>query len=452
MALKDKLMTLEDFKAVRDVDVASNSAQFTEIKADLDAIGDTVDTNIIHLMDVCINAFLPKSSDYLTGKGFSGNTGNIVNAVMNVITGYIPVKKNDYVQVFVNDINILNTRVDGQSRKIAFYNSNKEWYKTVTYSSTNDSPDALKITQDGFIRVMLRVKEKREIYVSSLRKDRTVDLLLFCGQSNMAGRGVTSTEHPQTAPDVIDGAGYEYRAISAPDTLSPITATFGLNENNPDGINDGTSKTGGMVPAFANAYYTANGNVPLVGVSASKGGTSTFSWLPSGAFFNDLTERVNKAMAFLADNMYAIRHQYVVFCQGESDGDNIANGTETLAQYQENTLAIVNGFINLKFEKVLLVRIGNYNVSTSTRYKPIIEWQTELAQTNKNVVMVSCDFAGMMADGLMKDHFHYYQEGYNITGDSAGTNSAFFAMTQKEPTMYDSEYNNLYYTHVKAVN
>jgi len=40
MALKDKLMTLEDFKAVRDVDVASNSAQFTEIKADLDDIQD----------------------------------------------------------------------------------------------------------------------------------------------------------------------------------------------------------------------------------------------------------------------------------------------------------------------------------------------------------------------------------------------------------------------------
>ena len=35
MALKDKLMTLEDFKAVRDVDVASNSAQFTELRADL---------------------------------------------------------------------------------------------------------------------------------------------------------------------------------------------------------------------------------------------------------------------------------------------------------------------------------------------------------------------------------------------------------------------------------
>lgn len=43
MALKDKLMTLEDFKAVRDVDVASNSAQFTELKADLDALDERVE-------------------------------------------------------------------------------------------------------------------------------------------------------------------------------------------------------------------------------------------------------------------------------------------------------------------------------------------------------------------------------------------------------------------------
>jgi len=43
MALKDKLMTLEDFKAVRDVDVASNNQQFTDIKADLDALDSKVD-------------------------------------------------------------------------------------------------------------------------------------------------------------------------------------------------------------------------------------------------------------------------------------------------------------------------------------------------------------------------------------------------------------------------
>jgi len=43
MALKDKLMTLEDFKAVRDVDVASNSAQFMEIKADLGDVEGTLE-------------------------------------------------------------------------------------------------------------------------------------------------------------------------------------------------------------------------------------------------------------------------------------------------------------------------------------------------------------------------------------------------------------------------
>lgn len=405
-------------------------------------------TNTIDLMTDCVNVFSTNTTDYLIGKGYSGNTGTIVDSTLNVITGYIPVKKDDCVQVFVNGINIINTYVDGQNRKIALYDAEKNWYKTITYRSDTSDTGALIIPETGFIRVMLRLNEIREIYVSSIRKNKLVDLLLFAGQSNMAGRGVTSTEWPQTAPDVIPGAGYEYRAISAPNELSPITPTFGLNENNPDGIDDSSNKTGGLVPAFTNAYYTANGKVPLVGVSASKGGTSTFSWLPGGAFFNDITERVNRARNYLADNMYSVRHNYVIFCQGESDGDNIANGTETLAQYQENTLAIINGFINLGFEKVLLVRIGNYNVSTSTRYKPIIEWQTELAKTNKNVVMVSCDFAGMMADGLMKDHFHYYQEGYNIAGNSAGTNSAFFAMTQKEPTMYDTENENLYYTHI----
>lgn len=65
MALKDKLMTLEDFKAVRDVDVASNSAQFTEIKADLDTKGLSNDvkeallncfSHVAYIDESCYNA------------------------------------------------------------------------------------------------------------------------------------------------------------------------------------------------------------------------------------------------------------------------------------------------------------------------------------------------------------------------------------------------------------
>ena len=58
MALKDKLMTLEDFKAVRDVDVASNSAQFTEIKADLQDLEETVDAMEPGLSDAAKAALL----------------------------------------------------------------------------------------------------------------------------------------------------------------------------------------------------------------------------------------------------------------------------------------------------------------------------------------------------------------------------------------------------------
>ena len=83
MALKDKLMTLEDFKAVRDVDVASNSAQFTEIKADL---GDCAQKSVLN------NNF--------NGANYTWELGTLVPGTANESTGstrirstFIPVSK-----------------------------------------------------------------------------------------------------------------------------------------------------------------------------------------------------------------------------------------------------------------------------------------------------------------------------------------------------------------------
>lgn len=50
----------------------------------------------------------------------------------------------------------------------------------------------------------------------------TYDLFLFAGQSNMAGRGIACTQFPEGAPDLISGAGAEFRAISDPTRLYPI--------------------------------------------------------------------------------------------------------------------------------------------------------------------------------------------------------------------------------------
>lgn len=44
------------------------------------------------------------------------------------------------------------------------------------------------------------------------------------------------------------------------------------------------------------------------------------------------------------------------------------------------------------------------------------------------------------------DQFHYVQQGYNITGADAGINTAFHIVNKKEPFMFDSESNNLYFS------
>ena len=112
-----------------------------------------------------------------------------------------------------------------------------------------------------------------------IKNSKTVDLFLFMGQSNMAGRGIVSEKWAQPAPQIMEGAGYEYRAISAPDKLYPLTEPFGRQENAEDGINDGNMKTGSLVTAFVNACYQKTG-VPIVGVSASKGGSSIYAVVP----------------------------------------------------------------------------------------------------------------------------------------------------------------------------
>lgn len=265
-----------------------------------------------------------------------------------------------------------------------------------------------------------------------------VDVFMFMGQSNMAGRGVAAD-----APTIISGAGYEYRAITAPNTLSPILEPFGVAENNPNGINDGAAKTGSLVTAFINEYYTHNGKIPIIGVSASKGGTTINQWQPNGALLNDAITRLENCVTYLTNNNYTIRHKYMLWCQGESDGD-MGTSAET---YKTLFDTMFEEMQSHGIEKLFLIRIGNYNSGTSTRYKTIIDCQTNIAQTEKDIVMATTDLAGMRERGLMKDEFHYTQAGYNEMGTYAGINTAIYVNTEKEPTMYDTQNEDLYYSH-----
>ncbi|MBE5947909.1 MAG: sialate O-acetylesterase [Lachnospiraceae bacterium] len=250
---------------------------------------------------------------------------------------------------------------------------------------------------------------------------RKYDLIMFMGQSNMAGRGIVSERWPQSAVECKGDAGYEFRAISDPTKLYYIEEPFGVNENNPNGINEPGMKTGSLVSAFVNSYYETSG-VPVIAVSASKGGSKIESWQGNDDYLTDAIERLERAEKYCRDKDIDIRHRFMVWCQGESDGDA---GTSAEA-YNELFLNMLDKMLEAGIEKCFLIIIGEYNGAGDVDYSIIRNAQFHLAGENSNVILVSNDFCKMKERGLMKDAFHYYQQAYNEVGDIAGKQAGIY--------------------------
>ena len=288
--------------------------------------------------------------------------------------------------------------------------------------------------------LMLTLSDGTEVKIPVGIDSRIVDLFIFMGQSNMSGRGDASL-----APTVPEGWGYEYKAISRPGELLHMTEPFGLNEDNSDsgvydGIGDnGPKRKGSSVAALTIAYYKKT-QVPVVGVSCSKGGTSTSFWKVGGKPLNDAIQRQLATEKWLTENGYIIRNNYMFWLQGESD-----RGL-TVEQYKANLTSIVKEMIKKTgVTHCMMLRVGQPKSGTATTNNNPLKAQTELCKQYKEFVMASTLTASFVDDGLMKDDWHYTQEGYNILGTDAGNNVAFFAINDIEPTMYDPYYLGLYY-------
>lgn len=252
-------------------------------------------------------------------------------------------------------------------------------------------------------------------------KETQYDLFLFAGQSNMAGRGVTSPRWPETAPALTSGAGLEYRAVSDPGNLYPIAEPFGAAENDPDGIFEPGMKTGSLVTAFVNAYYAGAG-VPVIGVSASKGGSAIARWQGRGDLLTDALGRFERARRYLAGREVPIRHRYLLWCQGETDGDH-GTAPDAYKAMFDNMMARCRA---AGLEHCFLIAIGQYNGGKGFDYAAIHRAQLELAAERPDVTLVSDAFWSMRDRGLMKDDFHYYQQAYNEVGTAAGNVTAAF--------------------------
>lgn len=249
--------------------------------------------------------------------------------------------------------------------------------------------------------------------------ERIYDLFVFAGQSNMAGRGITSPQWPEGIPVLTPNAGLEYRAVSDPEALHPLTEPFGATENDPEGIFEPGKKTGSLVTAFVNAYYKAAG-VPVIGVSASKGGSGMEQWQGDSDLLSDALRRFVRARRYLAGQKIDVRHCFLLWCQGETDGDHGTPATEYKARFRH----MLQKFRAVGIEHCFLIAIGQYNGNRGFDYTGIHEAQLELARELPDVTLVNDDFWSMRARGLMKDDFHYYQQAYNEVGNAAGLAAA----------------------------
>lgn len=413
-------------------------------KSDFDNTKEQCDenTSTINIMEPLLI-----DESFFVENGSIATQGEEIDAYSRIRTGYMRFKTYP---------NTIEASSGYQFRSFAYdnelnYEYATDWLSSVTFESSNK-----------FIRLVIKKTNGDDIFPNEFNtaissgltnayclipsvqlknkfpKNNIVDVIIFSGQSNMAGRGITNEEHTESYPTVPDGYAYEFKAITDPTKLTPLAEPFGKNENKTGGINDGSLKTGGLVASFAIAYYKGNGNIPLVGISASKGDSGIDQWQPNASegYLSDALQRLSDCISFLTAKGFVIRHKYLCWCQGEHDYG-------LTSTYAEKWQTMYNAFANAGIEKCLFIRIGNN--ANDDSYATMISTQTEMAKTNKDIVMVSTDFAGMKTRGMMKDQYHYYQDAYNECGKYAGVNSAIFATTGKEPTMYDPEYNNLYF-------
>ncbi len=279
-------------------------------------------------------------------------------------------------------------------------------------------------------------KEEKEEKKDFLRDDSgkiLVDVVMFMGQSNMSGCGGDAEQ----APAVKERAGYEFRAISDPTKLYPITEPFGINENQIGGIIEYPGgKKGSLVSSFVNTYYEETG-VPVIAVSASAGATTSEYWTRP-AIVNDFVERHARVVVWLESNECSVRNQYVIWLQGESDAD----AGITAEQYSENMDNIIRPLFIKGVQKVFIIRPGRIRDDMHF-FDDIIQAQTQMCKSSTYYALASTMLSGFDTT-YMVDQWHYCQTALNMLGEDAGRNVAYYTNNKKEACMYDYKYQNTY--------
>lgn len=253
---------------------------------------------------------------------------------------------------------------------------------------------------------------------------KEADLILFMGQSNMSGAGGNAEE----APELIKGAGYEYRAITQPEELVVLTEPFGENEHKEGYLDDRglIERKGSLVTAFVNAYYEQT-KERVVGVSASRGATPVHSF--NKYLVEDVIERLENAKRVMTEQHVNIRHIYMVWLQGENDAYLETPKEQYIGEMQKLLYTLQPYGV----ETCFVIQIGN-GICEGEAFdaEAIREAQTELCESDDNFVLVSTMAKELSEPPYMEDGIHFTQAGLNLLGEEAGRNAGNHVKSAEE--------------------
>ncbi|MCI9305117.1 MAG: sialate O-acetylesterase [Lachnospiraceae bacterium] len=244
---------------------------------------------------------------------------------------------------------------------------------------------------------------------------RTMDVILFMGQSNMSGANGDASQ----APELIKGAGYEYRAITEPERLFVLEEPFGENEHREGALDDREilERRGTLATSFVNAYYGETGT-PVAAVSASRGSSSLNGWLNKG-LKEDAARRLEGAKECLKKEKIRIRHIYMVWFQGEAD----VNLKLTKEEYKEGLNALVSYMGEQGVEQCFLIQIGQ-DGENSEYHQAIMEAQLEICEEMEGITLAS-ELPRELTGEDMTDNgrIHFTQKALNLIGEDAGAHA-----------------------------
>ncbi|MCR5417724.1 MAG: Ig-like domain-containing protein [Lachnospiraceae bacterium] len=247
----------------------------------------------------------------------------------------------------------------------------------------------------------------------------SVDIIVFAGQSNMAGAGGDYI----AAPIPTKGTAYEYNLAQGDDRkLLPMQEPFGNGVNRARMVNGKyMSGNGTLCSSFAKAYYKYT-KVPIVGIPAAWGGTTTKHWLKEG-MLTQTCKRLKNAKKYLKKNGIKVRHIYVLWYQGESDAMYKVSGDT----YIKNMKKIWKKLKKQGAEKMFVIKIAD-QLGVPGESNTIKSAQKKLCKKNKDFILAT-NAASNMSNKLnyYADVVHLNQKALNKVGEKAGNTAGKYA-------------------------